>query len=68
MAVNRLLDRGYDYDSVIDSDGDFVLRLNYGAFYDRFVRFCKDYNVAHEVEGLKKKNVEVEYMLDREMV
>jgi hypothetical protein len=49
MAVNRLLDRGYDYDSVIDSEGDFVLRLNYGAFYDRFVKFCKDHNVSHEV-------------------
>jgi predicted nuclease with TOPRIM domain len=111
MAVNRLLDREYDYDSVVDSDGDYVLRLNYGAFYDRFVKFCKDYNVSHEVlplasfkkqlsklgyckcfnkptsfkdrydgrekyktfraamlevEGLMKKNVDVEYMLDRE--
>jgi 5S rRNA maturation endonuclease (ribonuclease M5) len=111
MAVNRLLERDYDYDAVLDSDGDFVLRLNYGAFYDRFVKFCKDYNVSHEVlplpsfkrqlaklsycksfnkpttfkdrdpgledrsrsktfraavllvEGLKAKNVDVEYML-----
>jgi hypothetical protein len=49
MAVNRLLDKYYDYDMVLDSDGDHVLRLNYSAFYDRFVKFCKDHNVAHEV-------------------
>ena len=111
MAVNRLIEREYDYDSVLDSEGDLVLRLNYGAFYDRFVKFCKDHNVAHEVlplssfkrqlsklgcckcynkatsfkdrngfhngrkktfraavlqvEELRKKNVEVDYMVER---
>lgn len=110
VAVSRLLGRGYDYDSFIDSDGDFVLGLNYGAFYDRFVNLCKDNNVFHEVppftsfkkqlsklgyckyfnkatsfkdrydgreksktfraavlevEELRKRNVEVDYMLDR---
>jgi hypothetical protein len=112
MAVNRLLERGYDYDAVMDGEGDFVLRLNYSAFYDRFVKFCREHSVSHEVlplpsfkrqlsklaycksynkptsfkdregsydkpktfraavlevEGLNKKNVDVEYMLDREL-
>jgi hypothetical protein len=49
MAVNSLLQKDYDYDAVMDGDGDFVLRLNYSAFYDRFVKFCKDHNVGHEV-------------------
>ncbi|MBL4936273.1 hypothetical protein JK636_10925 [Clostridium sp. YIM B02515] len=52
MAVNRLLERGYDYDSTMDIDGDFVLRLNYNVFYDRFAKFCKDHNVSHEVLAL----------------
>lgn len=49
MAVNRLLERSYDYDAVIDGDGDFVLRLNYIAFYDRFLKYCKEHNITHEV-------------------
>jgi hypothetical protein len=60
MAVNGLLQKDYDYDCVLDSEGDFVLRLNYNAFYDRFVKFCKDHNVAHEVLPLAsfKKHLE----------
>jgi hypothetical protein len=48
--------RIFNYDAVLDSDGDFVLRLNYGAFYDWFVKFCKDYNVSHEVLPLPSFN------------
>lgn len=38
MAVNRPIERGDDYDSTMDFDGDFVLRLNYNAFYDIFAK------------------------------
>lgn len=49
MAANGLLVRGSDYDCVKDSDGELVLRLNYSVFYDRFLKYCKDYNVDHEI-------------------
>jgi hypothetical protein len=49
MAANNELLRNIDYDAVKDFDGDFVLRLNYISFYDRFVKYCREHNVTHEV-------------------
>jgi len=52
MAANNELLRNIDYDAIRDSDGDLVLRLNYTSFYDRFVKYCREYNVTHEVMPL----------------
>ena len=52
MAANNELLRNIDYDAVRDLDGDLVLRLNYTSFYDRFVKYCREYNVTHEVMPL----------------
>lgn len=52
MAANNELLRNIDYDAVLDLDGEFVLRLNYTSFYDRFVKYCREYNVTHEVMPL----------------
>ena len=49
MAANNELLRNIDYDAVLDLDGDFVLRLNYTCFYDRFVKYCREHTVTHEV-------------------
>jgi hypothetical protein len=49
MAINGAIYEGCDYESLLDRDGDFVLRLNYKAFYDRFLRYCKDNRIEHEV-------------------
>jgi hypothetical protein len=52
MAANNELLRNIDYDAVMDLDGEFVLRLNYTSFYDRFVKYCREYNVTYEVMPL----------------
>lgn len=49
MAINNVLVNKCDYDAVMDKDGDYVLRLNYKAFYDRFLKYCKDNKIEHEV-------------------
>jgi 5S rRNA maturation endonuclease (ribonuclease M5) len=49
MAINNVLVNKCDYDAVMDKDGEFVLRLNYKAFYDRFLKYCKDNKIEHEV-------------------
>lgn len=53
MAINDVLTSKCDYDTVMDKDGDFVLRLNYKAFYDRFLKYCKDNKIEHEVLQLE---------------
>ncbi|MBX4264520.1 hypothetical protein K1726_07760 [Clostridium estertheticum] len=45
-------------------DGDFVLRLNYTCFYDRFVKYCRQHNVTHEVlplSSFKKQLSNMQY-------
>jgi hypothetical protein len=49
MAINGVLNQKCDYLAVMDKDGDFVIRLNYKAFYDRFLKYCKDNRIEHEV-------------------
>lgn len=53
MAINSVIIDKCDYDTVIDKDGDFILKLNYKAFYDRFLRYCKDNRIEHEVLQLE---------------
>lgn len=52
MAVNNELEKGVDFDTNYDSEGDFVLRLNYTAFYDRFLKYCREHSVEHDVLSL----------------
>ncbi|MCB2308741.1 hypothetical protein LGL08_19455 [Clostridium estertheticum] len=64
MAANSELLRNIDYDAVLDLDGDFVLRLNYTCFYDRFVKYCREHNVTHEVlplSSFKKQLSNMQY-------
>lgn len=64
MAANNELLRNIDYDAVLDLDGDFVLRLNYTCFYDRFVKYCREHNVTHEVlplSSFKKQLSNMQY-------
>ncbi|MBU3110190.1 hypothetical protein [Clostridium lacusfryxellense] len=64
MAANNELLRDIDYDAVLDLDGDFVLRLNYTCFYDRFVKYCREHNVTHEVlplNSFKKQLSNMQY-------
>ena len=64
MAANNELLRDIDYDVTLDSDGDFVLRLNYTSFYDRFVKYCREHNVTHEVlplSSFKKQLSNMQY-------
>jgi hypothetical protein len=64
MATNNELLRDIDYDAVLDLDGDFVLRLNYTSFYDRFVKYCREHNVTHEVlplSSFKKQLSNMQY-------
>ncbi|MBU3188340.1 hypothetical protein K9O30_03040 [Clostridium bowmanii] len=64
MAANNELLRDIDYDAVVDLDGDFVLRLNYISFYDRFVKYCREHNVTHEVlplSSFKKQLSNMQY-------
>ncbi|MBU3182537.1 hypothetical protein [Clostridium psychrophilum] len=64
MAANNELLRNIDYDTVLDLDGDFVLRLNYTCFYDRFVKYCREHNVTHEVlplSSFKKQLSNMQY-------
>jgi len=64
MAANNELSRNIDYDAVLDLDGDFVLRLNYTSFYDRFVKYCREHNVTHEVlplSSFKKQLSNMQY-------
>ncbi|MGV8981874.1 hypothetical protein [Clostridium sp.] len=64
MAANSELLRDIDYDAVVDLDGDFVLRLNYISFYDRFVKYCREHNVTHEVlplSSFKKQLSNMQY-------
>lgn len=49
MAKEGILIRGIDYDTAVDSDGDYVLRLNYSKFYDRFIDYCKRKNREHHL-------------------
>lgn len=66
MAVNGELDDGVDFDSSKKVDGELCLRLNYTVFYDRFIKYCKDYNVSHEVLSLnsfKKQLQKMDYCL-----
>ncbi|MCB2297898.1 hypothetical protein [Clostridium tagluense] len=64
MAANNELLRNIDYDAVLDLEGDFVLRLNYTSFYDRFVKYCREHNVTHEVlplSSFKKQLSNMQY-------
>jgi hypothetical protein len=65
MAANNLLSKGIDYDAVVETDsGDHVLRLNYTSFYDRFVKYCREHNVTHEVlplSSFKKQLSNMQY-------
>ena len=64
MAANNELLRNIDYDAVLDLDGDFVLRLNYTCFYDRFVKYCREHTVTHEVlplSSFKKQLSNMQY-------
>lgn len=66
MSVNNLLTKGVDYDSAKEIDGEKCLRLNYTVFYDRFIKYCKDYNVSHEILSLnsfKKQLKKMDYCL-----
>jgi hypothetical protein len=38
MAGHGLLIRGTDYDTIVDSEGDLVLRFNYKLFYDKAIQ------------------------------
>lgn len=64
MAANNELLRNIDYDAFLDLDGDHVLRLNYTSFYDRFVKYCREHNVTHEVlplSSFKKQLSNMQY-------
>ncbi|MCB2290414.1 hypothetical protein LGK97_11615 [Clostridium sp. CS001] len=64
MAANNDLLRDIDYDAVVDLEGDIVLRLNYTSFYDRFVKYCREHNVTHEVlplSSFKKQLSNMQY-------
>jgi 5S rRNA maturation endonuclease (ribonuclease M5) len=64
MAANNLLSKGIDYDAVVETDsGDHVLRLNYTSFYDRFVKYCREHNVTHEVLPLNSFKKQLSNML-----
>lgn len=52
MAVSGCIDEGIHYDTS-KIDGIEVLRLNYVAFYDDFLKYCKDHNLTQETLSLK---------------
>jgi hypothetical protein len=66
MAANDQLAKTVDYDIAKESSGELTLRLNYTMFYDRFIKYCKDYNVSHEILSLnsfKKQLQKMDYCL-----
>lgn len=66
MAANDQLTKGVDFDTARETDGELCLRLNYTVFYDRFIKYCKDYNVGHDVLSLnsfKKQLRKMDYCL-----
>jgi hypothetical protein len=54
MAGHGLLIRGTDYDTIVDSEGDLVLRHNYKLFYDKFMLYCMRNNAWHIVFSLSE--------------
>ena len=47
-------------------EGELCLRLNYTVFYDRFIKYCKDYNISHDILSLnsfKKQLRKMDYCL-----
>ncbi|WP_055665085.1 hypothetical protein [Desnuesiella massiliensis] len=54
MAKERLLVRGVDFNTIIDADRDYVLRINYGKFFDKFMDYCKERGVPHPIFTLKE--------------
>lgn len=54
MARDGLIIRGVDYNTIIDHDGDYVLRLNYCKFYDDFIDYCQEIEVEHPILDLKE--------------
>lgn len=54
MAGEGLLIRGVDFNTIIDNDGDYVLRLNYARFYDKFMEYCSEKGVSHPIFTLKE--------------
>lgn len=64
-AVNQL-EKGVDFDTAKSSSGELCLRLNYNQFYDRFLKYCYDYKISHEVLPLasfKKQLQKMDYCL-----
>lgn len=54
MAREGLITRGVHYKAGIDAEGDYVLKLNYIAFYDRFIGFCRKSKAEHELFDLRE--------------
>ncbi|WP_097027483.1 hypothetical protein [Clostridium peptidivorans] len=48
MAATGCIYEGIHYDIAKANEAD-VLRLNYLAFYDNFLKYCKDHNLSQEV-------------------
>lgn len=66
MAANDQLVKNVDFDISKENNGEVTLRLNYTMFYDRFIKYCKDYNVSHEILSLnsfKKQLRKMDYCL-----
>lgn len=62
MAINNVIAEGADYKAELDKDGDYVLRLNHKAFYDRFLKYCKDNKIEHEVLQLESFEQQISNM------
>jgi hypothetical protein len=64
MAKEGHLKEGVDYDSTKRIDDEFCLKLNYAAFYHRFIKYCQDNNIDYvSLKDFKKELKEKDYCL-----
>jgi hypothetical protein len=53
MAKSQAIVKGVHFKTKVDSDGDYVLMLNYLSFYDRLISFCRSKNMQQELVTLR---------------
>lgn len=66
MAINYIIRADYDYSLGIDKEGNEFLKLNYLSFYDKFLKYCKDHSIEHEIlplSSFKKQLGKTDYCI-----
>ncbi|MCY6370985.1 hypothetical protein [Clostridium ganghwense] len=66
MAINGIINKEHDYAVVKDKNKNTILKLNYISFYDRFLKYCREHCIEHEVlplSSFKKQLSKMEYCM-----